>query len=97
MTSLLAQPRTAPTLSLTTHVVRLFIDQNIVTSVAKDGRVVCLPDSLRPQDEQRKIHELRQWLEQTTQATQNMATNMLSSINNPFDFVSNAMNGMLGK
>lgn len=73
--------------------IRLFINEDVVTCVYKDGKVIMVPQDLMTPEEQAKIVEIRKEVEKSSQMAQGMANSMLESMRNPFDFVNKALSG----
>lgn len=75
---------------------RLFVNDDIVTIVYRDGRVVMLcQDLLRP-DEKAKVMEVRQEVSRSAQASENLTKSIKNSFKNPMDFVNKALSGIFG-
>lgn len=75
---------------------RLFINEDVVTVVYRDGRVVMLPQDLMRPDEKAKAIALRAEVEKSTKATEKLANSLTSSLKNPMDFVNKAFGGLFG-
>lgn len=76
---------------------RVFINEDVVTVVYKDGRVVMLPQDIMRPDEREKMVALRKEVEKSGQAAEKIAGSFVGSFSKPMDFVNKALGGMFGR
>lgn len=74
---------------------RVFVNDNIVTIVYRDGRVVMEPQELMRPDEREKMVALRAEVDKSSKAVENLTKSL--SFKNPMDFVNRALGGLFGK
>jgi len=75
---------------------RVFVDNDVVTIVYKNGRVVMLPEVLMMADEKQQIIALRQEIQQSGRVTEQMQQQISRSLGSPMDFVNKFFGGMFG-
>lgn len=75
---------------------RVFVQDNLVTTVHKDGRVVMLARELMRPDERSRLDAIRAEVEQSVKANERLASNLANSLRNPMDFVNRALGGIFG-
>lgn len=76
---------------------RVFVNDDIATIVYRNGKVVMLPEGIIKADERQKVAELRQEVQQSAKAAEQLQQQISSSFKNPMDFVNNALGGIFGR
>lgn len=75
---------------------RVFINEDTVTVVYRDGRVVMMGQNIMRPDEKAKMIALRAEVEKSTKATEKLTSSLQDSLKNPMDFVNKAFGGIFG-